>query len=462
MSEKVKTQEKRKLSVAELSCYGIGNCIGSGIFVSMGTAIGFTGRSITLALVVACIVVLFAYAYKTLMSGMFVLPGGNYSQSALLQPPLLVGVTAISSIFSGLAFAMYGLSIVEYASIIFPQIEPYGKFIAIGIITLFFATTFMGGKFMAKFNLVMVGVLIISLLVYIFAGLPKVDFSTANPFSEGYFSDGPFGFIMAVAMMSFACQGATRPIEMTPDAKDPKRSLPKAILIASFVVMIVYVLIAIVTAGVLPIEQVADKNLGVVAEKIFPHAVYVVFTLGGACFAIATSLYGAIAGVQHPMLATIDDGWLPAVLGKKNKKGYPWVMMLVLYIVAVVPVFVDMGLDDLISLMMIPVMILNLINNCLMFKLLKKYPDAWKNSFFHMPKFAFNITIVLAIIADLLISVSLFTTLEAGDQYFLIGMVVFLFAFSFYRIKAGKIDLKALEIAKAQAEKAVEESIVTD
>ena len=130
------------------------------------------------------------------------------------------------------------------------------------------------------------------------------------------------------------------------------------------------------------------------------------------------------------------------MLGKKNKKGYPWVMMLVLYIIAIVPVFVDMGLDDLISLMMIPTMILNLINNCLMFKLLKKYPAAWKNSFFHMPKWAFNITIVLAIIADLLISVSLFTTLEAGDQYFLIGMIVFLFGFSFYRIKAGKIDLK--------------------
>lgn len=458
MEKNVKSGEKKKLSVAELSCYGIGNCIGSGIFVSMGTAIGFTGRSITLALVVACIVVFFAYAYKTLMSGMFVLPGGNYSQSALLQPPLLVGVTAISTIFSGLAFAMYGLSVVEYASIIFPQIEPYGKIIAIAIITLFFATTFLGGKFMGKFNLVMVGVLIVSLFVYIFAGLPKVNFSTVNPFSENYFSDGPFGFVMAVAMMSFACQGATRPIEMTPDAKDPKRSLPKAILIASFAVMVVYVLIAIVTAGVLPIDRVANKNLGVVAEEIFPHSIYVVFTLGGACFAIATSLYGAIAGVQHPMLATIDDGWLPAFLGKKTKKGYPWVMMLVLYVIAVVPVFVDMGLDDLISLMMIPVMVLNLINNCLMFKLLKKYPKAWKNSFFHMPKAAFVITIILAIFADLLISVALFTTLEAGDQYFLIGMIAFLFIFSFYRIKAGKIDLKALEIAKEQAEKAAAES----
>ncbi len=462
MKGTVKSEGKKKLSVAELSCYGIGNCIGSGIFVSMGTAIGFTGRSIPLALVVACILVLFAYAYKTLMSGMFVLPGGHYSQAALLQPPLLVGVTAISSIFSGLAFAMYGLSVVEYASIIFPQIAPYGKFIAIGIITFFFATTFMGGKFMGKFNLVMVGVLIISLFVYIIAGIPKVDYSTVNPFSEGYFSGGPFGFIMAVAMMSFACQGATRPIEMTPDAKDPKRSLPKAILIASFVVMIVYVLIAIVTVGVLPVEKVANKNLGVVAEQIFPHAVYVIFTLGGACFAIATSLYGAIAGVQHPMLATIEDGWLPSSLGKKTKKGYPWVMMLVLYIIAVVPVFVDMGLSELISLMMIPTMVLNLINNCLMFKLLKKYPDAWKNSFFHMPKFAFIITIILAILADLIISVALFTTLKAGDQYFIIGMVVFLFVYSFYRIKSGKIDLQALQQAKEQAQKAVEKSMANN
>lgn len=454
-----KAEGKKKLSVAELSCYGIGNCIGSGIFVSMGTAIGFTGRSIPLALVAACVVVFFAYAYKTLMSGMFVLPGGNYSQAALLQPPILVGVTAISNIFTGLAFAMYGLSVVEYASIIFPQIEPYGKIIAIGIITLFFATTFMGGKFMGKFNLIMVGVLIISLLVYICAGLPQVDYSTVNPFSEGYFADGPFGFIMAVAMMSFACQGATRPIEMTPDAKDPKRSLPKAILIASFAVMIVYVLIAIVTVGVLPVEEVANKNLGVVAERIFPRAIYVIFTLGGACFAIATSLYGAIAGIQHPMLATIDDGWLPSFLGKKTKKGYPWIMMLILYVIAVVPVFADMGLDALISLMMIPVMILNLINNCLMFKLLKKYPEAWKNSFFHMPKAAFVVTIVIAILADLLISVALFTTLKAGDQYLIVGMIAFLFAFSFYRIKTGKIDLKALSLAKEQAEKAAEESV---
>ncbi len=447
-------QKKKQLGVAELTCYGIGNCIGSGIFVSLGTGIGFTGSSITLALIVANIVVLFAYAYKTLMSGMFALPGGAYSQSALLQPPLLVGVSAVSTIFSGLAFAMYAISIVEYAATVFPGIEPYGKFISAGIVTLFFLTTLLGGKFMGKFNLIMVGVLIISLIVYIAVGLPQVDYTTLIP-QENYFSGGAMGFIMAVAVMAFACQGATMPVAMTADTRDPKNSLPKAILIASAVVTVVYCLISIVTSGVLPIEQVADKNLGVIAEAIFPYPVFVIFIIGGACFAIATSLYGAIASQQHPIMATIKDGWLPAWLGKTNKRNYPWLMMLILYVVAIVPIFIDMGVLELISLMMIPTMVINLINNILMFPLIKKYPDAWKSGFFRMPKWVLSIVIVFAILCDLLISVALLTTLKAGDQYFILGMVAVLFIYSFIRLKTGKVNLGDIEAVKREAEEAI-------
>ena len=449
--------EKKQLGVAELACYGIGNCIGSGIFVSMGSGIGFTGHSITLALVAANLLVLFAYAYKTLMAGMFVLPGGAYSQAALLQPPLLVGVTAVSSIFTGLAFAMYAISITEYAANVFPVITRYSQLIAFLIITLFFATTLLGGKFMGKFNLIMVAVLIFSLLVYVIVGLPQVDYSTLVP-REGYFSDGAVGFIMAMAMMAFACQGATMPVAMTADARDPKRSLPKAILIASGVVTVVYCLIAMVSVGVLPVEQVANQNLGVVARQIFPYPVFVVFILGGACFAIATSLYGAIASVQHPLLATIDDGWLPKVLGIKTKKGYPWLMMLLLYLIAIIPIWIDMGLNELISLMMIPTMVINLINNALMFPLVKKYPNAWRSGFFRMPRWALNVTIVLAIVADLLISVALLTTLKAGDQYFILAMVAGLFAYSYYRLKTGKVNLQDIHRVREEARQAADSS----
>ena len=240
--------------------------------------------------------------------------------------------------------------------------------------------------------------------------------------------------------------------------EDPKRSLPKAILIASGVVTVVYVLIAIVSAGVLPVEEVANKNLGVVAREIFPYPVFVIFILGGACFAIATSLYGAIASVQHPLLATIDDGWLPKVLGIKNKRGYPWLMMLILYAFAVVPIWFDMGLNALISMMMIPTMVLNLVNNALMFSLVKRYPDAWKDGFFRLPKWALYITIVLAIFADLLISVALMTQLKGGDLYFMIGMLVALFGYSFYRLKAGKVNLQDIQRIRREAETAAQAS----
>ena len=185
---------------------------------------------------------------------------------------------------------------------------------------------------------------------------------------------------------------------------------------------------------------------------------FVIFILGGACFAIATSLYGAIASVQHPLLATVADGWLPEILATKNKSGYPWVMMLILYAFAIVPIWFDMGLNALISLMMIPTMVLNLINNALMVKLVKRYPDAWKSGFFKMPVWALYITITLAILADLLISVALMTQLKGGDLYFMIGMLLALFGYSFYRLKAGKVNLQDIQRIREEAESAAKNS----
>ncbi len=133
-------------------------------------------------------------------------------------------------------------------------------------------------------------------------------------------------------------------------------------------------------------------------------------------------------------------------------------MMLILYVIAVVPIWIDMGLNELISLMMIPTMIINLFNNVLMFRLIKKYPNAWENGFFHMPRRAFDATVILAVLCDLLISVALLTTLKPGDQYFILVMVTVLFAYSYYRLKAGKVNLQDIERIRREAEAAAKVS----
>ncbi len=448
--------QKKKIGTLELCCYGIGNSIGSGIFVSMGSGIGYTGASIVLALVLSCIVVLFAYWHKILMSGMFALPGGRYGQQALLQPPTLVGFSGVMQIFTGLAISMYAISIVEFAASVFPALMEYQQIIAFCLITLFFFTTLMGGKFMGLFNAIMVGVLITALLLYLIVGLPKVDWALVSPAREGYMSGGIFGLIMAVALMSFACQGSTMPIDMTEDAVNPKKTMPKAILLSSAVVMVVYVLMAIVTTGILPIEQVSGKNLSVVAEAIFSRPMFVAFIIGGACFAIATSLYSTIAGIQYPLMQTVRDGWLPEFFNKKTKNDYPWVLMGVMYLISIVPVVLNISVSSLVSQIMIPTMIVNTANNLLTFKVIRSYPHAWEGSFFHMPKWLLNVTLYFATFCSLLITVALFTTLKLAEAIWIILAVAALFVYSGLRLKSGKVDLTELELARAEAQAAAE------
>lgn len=180
--------------------------------------------------------------------------------------------------------------------------------------------------------------------------------------------------------------------------------------------------------------------------------------LVGACFAIATSLYSTMAAVRYPILATVDDGWLPKFLGVRTKNGYPWVMMLLLYATSILSIFVDLGLQDLISVMMIPTMILNTINNILVVGLTRKYPKAWEKSFFHMPAPAFRVVMGFATFCSLLITVALFTTMDTKGQILIVVLMVAVFAYCAYRLKANKVNLTDIERAKAEAERAAMEA----
>ena len=75
-----------------------------------------------------------------------------------------------------------------------------------------------------------------------------------------------------------------------------------------------------------------------------------------------------------------------------------------------------------------------------------------------MPNWAFYLTIILAILCDLLICVALLTTLNAGDQYFILGMVAVLFGYSYYRLKTGKVNLSDIERIRKEAEEAANAS----
>ena len=411
-------KEGKQLGLFDIFCPGLGGAIGSGTFVMMGSGIAATGRSIFISVAFGCLFMLTAYFFHVVMSSMFVLEGGDYDMKAMLFNPTLTGVSAIFTMMGGIGFAMYGGAIADYASMVFPVIGEYTKLVGVGIITLF-----------------------------VIMGLPKVQPGFFD--LDGMFAGGASGFIVSLSIMVFACQGTTMsPIAMMSVTKNSKRTIPLGVLLITVCLALIYGLMAVVAAGVLPIEQVANKNLALVAQAIFPNWLYVIFIIGGAVFAIATSLISGIAMMRYPAMRVAQDGWLPDFFKKTTKSGYPWVIQLTFYLFSILPIIFGFSLDSIVSLTMIPSMLMCFAQNISLIKIVKKFPKQWNESVIHMPTPIFNVLCVIAGICDLIVAYNLFVTMDLTGMLLVVAMCVVCVVIALIRLKSGAIDLQALENRK--------------
>lgn len=97
----------------------------------------------------------------------------------------------------------------------------------------------------------------------------------------------------------------------------------KAILISTLGVAVLYVILGYAAVCLMPYEKIANQSLGVVAKKIMPTGLFLLFAIGGAIGALLTILLGCIAAMPWPILSSAKDGWLPAVFKKVTKKDIP-------------------------------------------------------------------------------------------------------------------------------------------
>lgn len=410
--------KSKQLGLFDIFHLGLGGAIGSGTFVMMGSGIAATGRSIFISVAFGCLFMLMAYFFHVVMSSMFVLEGGDYDMKAMLFNPTLTGVSAVFTMMGGIGFAMYGGAIADYASMVFPVIGEYTKLVGVGIITLF-----------------------------VIMGLPKVQPGFFD--LDGMFAGGASGFIVSLSIMAFTCQGTTMsPIAMMSVTKNSKRTIPLGVLLITVCLALIYGLMAVVAAGVLPIEQVANKNLALVAQTIFPNWLYVIFIIGGAVFAIATSLISGIAMMRYPAMRVAQDGWLPDFFKKTTKSGYPWVIQLTFYLFSILPIIFGFSLDSIVSLTMIPSMLMCFAQNISLIKIVKKFPKQWNESVIHMPTPIFNVLCVIAGICDLIVAYNLFVTMDLTGMLLVVAMCVVCVVIALIRLKSGAIDLQALENRK--------------
>jgi len=435
---------KKKIGLFGLVSLGVGSVIGAGIFSMMGTGIAYTGRSIWLALVVACFWVLGQNFRPYVLSSMFALDGGRYEQAAVTQPLILSGATAVNFLMQNLSRSVMAIAIAQYIASLIPAAGDHIQLVALIVMTLAFAASLLGNGFIAKIQSVIVVCMYVSLGLFAVFGIMNRDPGAYA--GEPAFYGGVGGFLAAVVAISYACQGASNIIDVTKDAEDPKVSVPKAQIIATFAVAVLYAILGYAASCSLPYDKIAGQSLGVVAKQVMPTGLFLFFVIGGAIGALATTLLGCIAAMPWPIYASAKDGWLPAVFTKRTKGGYPWIVMLTMYLIAVIPIIGGFSLSTIVSYLLVPGSIITLVGNIINFKIPEQFPEAWAGKSISLSSGAYRAMLVLSCVLNIFVAVISLSTLDLPNLICNLGMTAFLFAWAAIRIKTNKVTIKAAQM----------------
>lgn len=423
------------LGFGDLMGAAVGQIIGAGIMSLMPAAIATTGRSVFLSFLVAAVLTCCTAIPAIFITSVVKLRGGIYTQLHMVGGDLFAGMYVIIYIMSNMSVSMYGLSLASYLTDLFQIDASWDKWIALVILTVFLILNLIGLDVFAKVQNLLVIVLIASLIMFGVMGIGKVNWSTYFNHDQYWMPNGVMGMLEAGGLLVFATGGATTILNYGSEAKNPTRDMPLVIIISTLAVAVMYAILSIVAAGVLPYEQVAGKNLTVVASHIMPQWGYYVFIIGGAGCALASTLNNSLASKPKPMMQMCDDGWLPQSFAALNKKKVPYKIQLFLYVVAVICTVSGLSIAVLGKMTQVAGAVSNVIIAWGTMRIPKLVPEAWAKSKFKVPQGVLNLLCIFGAAGALFNGWLNIKSLDTKLMIFNIVIIIVAFIFGYVRSK---------------------------
>lgn len=289
---------RKTLGMADVFCISAGAMISSGIFVLPGVAYENIGPAVFLAYGFAGICALVGTLATIELATAMPLAGGIYYYTGRSLGPLagtISGLLNWSAIALKSSFAIFGMSEVVYQ---FFGINPI--YCGIGLTLIFLLVNLLGTKSAALAQVIMVALLFISLGAYICLGFPELKPSRFEPFfqpGKGFlslFAEAAFVFVSFGGLLDVA--------SISEEVKNPRRNLPEGMIGATLAVMITYVLVLIVTVGVLEPSELSGSltPLADAAEKYYGTPGMVIITLGAVMAFVTTANAGVMAAARFP------------------------------------------------------------------------------------------------------------------------------------------------------------------
>ncbi|WP_078656351.1 amino acid permease [Kitasatospora aureofaciens] len=316
---------RRSIGLWQLSAIGIGATIGTGIFFVLGSAVPQAGPAVILSFVVAAITAgLTALCYAEMASAIPV-SGSSYSYAyATLGEGVAFGVGICLLMEYGVSASAIAVSWAEYLNkfldLAFGLRIPEqlsgapggGHWFNLPALLLVAMVCFLlvrGVSESAKVNAAMVGIKIVILLLFIGVALTGFKSGNLTPFMPL----GIGGVQMAASSIFFSFIGMDAVSTAGEEVKNPRRTLPMAIIISLVVVTLLYILVALAGIGAQPWTEFDGQEAGLaqimqnITGQSWPAMIFAV----GAIISIFSVTLVVIYGQTRILYSMGRDGMLP-------------------------------------------------------------------------------------------------------------------------------------------------------
>lgn len=440
---------KQEVGLFDAVAIEVGLIIGAGLFSITGIAIDIAGTAIFLSYFLSFGIVVLSLIPTAVLGAAYPTTGGNYRYPSRLWSPQIAFFAAWGlavSMFGG-GLPLYALSFGEYVEELF-QVEP----VVVGLValTFFYFANLFGIKIAARIQLLLFLTLVGGILIFVVFGLPSVEASNLSPLTP----KGIPGLITGAAILYFVCLGANFIVDIGGEMSSATVTIPRSFIISVPLVLALYVLTSFVAVGTVGWKAMAGEPLSVAAENFLPQSLESVFIIGGALFAISTTINGVFMIAPKYLLVLAEDGIFPDAVARVNSRfGTAHWGLTVIYLVSVVSLLSPLPINKLGSLLgfggiflIIPVMVSAII-------FARDHRDKYRDSPLHIGE-----NKLVGVAAGAIISNTVLFILLATQSTYVFGIwaglmvvgVVYYFARRFYMSRNGveiseRIDRDELE-----------------
>ena len=303
-------QLRRDLGLLDAVGIGFGAIIGAVIFVVSGVAAGIAGPAFLLGLLIAGVAATANALSSAQLAAEYPQSGGTYEYGYRVLTPsagFAAGWMFLAS--KAAAAGTVALGLAGYLSGLIPGLPP--RAVAVTAVVGFTGLNYFGVRRSSRVNLAIVAVSLGTLLLFVAFGIPAVRWQHLTPFAPS----GWRGVLESAAILFFAYTGYARIATLGEEVRDPRTTIPRAVVITIGGAVLLYMAVALVavgTAGAEALSATAAPLRAAAGQTAFVWLPVVVSA--GGLTAMLGVILSQLLGLSRMVFAMARRGDLPRSL----------------------------------------------------------------------------------------------------------------------------------------------------